>query len=123
MTRKLEVKLFKIFSTILRKSIDDPILQFVSINEVTIAKDLSLANVYVSCFDAKRKKGEVIQHLTKSSGVFKSELAKLKTIRRIPEMKFIYDDTTEKAVNLSQKIEGLTKTQVEPEPTKNKREE
>ncbi len=109
MTRMLEIKLFKIFSTILQKNIDDPVLQFVSINDVKIAKDLSLANVYVSCFDPNKKKAEVLQHLTKSSGVFKSELAKLKTIRRIPEMKFIYDDTTEKAVNLSQKIEKLTR--------------
>ncbi len=107
MTRKLEMKLFKIFSAILRKNIDDPILQFVNINDVKIAKDLSLANVFVSCFDPKVKKGDVLSHLKKSAGVFKGELASLKTIRRIPNLKFIYDDTTEKAVELSGKIEAL----------------
>jgi len=115
MTRKLEMKLFKIFSTILRKNIDDPALQFVNINDVKIAKDLSLANVFVSCFDPNRKKGEVLKQLGKSSGVFKGELARLKTIRRIPNLKFIYDDTTEKAINLSQKIEGLTHEEPESE--------
>ncbi len=107
MTRKLEMKLFKIFSTILQKSIDDPVLQFVSINDVKIAKDLSLANVFVSCFDPRQKKGDVLKQLARSAGVFKGELAKLKTVRKIPNLKFIYDDTTEKAIDLSGKIAEL----------------
>ncbi len=109
MTRKIEVKLLKIYSRVLTFLIDDPVLQFVNINDVKIAKDLSLANVFVSCFDPNSNRGKVLAHLGKSSGVFKSELARLKTIRRIPEMKFHYDDTVEKAVELSGKIEKLTR--------------
>jgi len=46
--------------------------------------------------------------LTKASGFFKKEIAEAHLLRRIPEIRFIYDDTGKKASNLESLLKKIS---------------
>jgi len=106
-TRVIEKKLIKVYSRVLNSVIEDPKLAFISVRDVKIAKDLSLANIYVSSLTSSMKHKNLIKQLQRCTHIFKRELAKLKIIRRIPNMKFIYDDTVQRAIKMDKKIDSL----------------
>ena len=81
---------------------------FVTLTDVEVSPDLSLAKVYFSVFPIKDSE-EVFERL---AGL-KSEVRKLlgfkigKRIRKIPELAFFHDDTGEKAAAMDKLIDNL----------------
>lgn len=80
----------------------------VTLTEVEVSPDLSLAKIYLSVFPIKDAE-EVFFHLND----IKSEVRKLlgnkigKRIRKIPELAFFHDDTEEKAAHMDRLIDSL----------------
>lgn len=65
-------------AVIIQQEMRDPRVGMVSVNEVSVSKDLSWADVYVSSIDSATldERIELIAVLNKASGYFRSELAK-----------------------------------------------
>lgn len=77
---------------IINNEIDD--LDFVSVTEVEITKDLQDAKVYVtSLMDGQE--AYIIKTLNKKEGLIKKEIAKSIKMRKIPKLLFKYDDSLE----------------------------
>lgn len=81
---------------ILTFEIKNPDINLVSVSEVKVSNDLSIAKVFVSLLN-KETIGSTMQALNNSKGFIKTNLAKKLNIRKIPELNFIYDDTLDKA--------------------------
>lgn len=81
---------------------------FVTLTEVDVSPDLSLAKVYFSVLPASEAEA-VMERLSD----LKSEVRKLlglkigKRIRKIPDLAFFYDDTQEKASKMDRLIDSL----------------
>ncbi|MEM9324561.1 MAG: ribosome-binding factor A [Bacteroidota bacterium] len=81
---------------------------FVTLTDVDVSPDLSLARVYLSVFPIKDAKA-VFDRLEP----LKSEVRKLlgfkigKRIRKIPELAFFHDDTEERAAAMDKLIDNL----------------
>ncbi|MDA3780531.1 MAG: 30S ribosome-binding factor RbfA [Bacteroidales bacterium] len=78
----------------------------VSVTEVRISPDLSIAKVYLSIFPVKEKE-ELLKHINEQNKQIRFELGKKirHQLRKIPELKFFLDDTLDKIEN----IENLLK--------------
>lgn len=82
---------------ILRTSVKDPRLSnWLTINHVTVSKDLSIAKIYWSIL--KEDKHYSIQRaLNNAKGFIKSQIAAKFNTYTIPEIMFVYDENLQKA--------------------------
>ena len=89
---------------LVQREMSDPRLNLVSIAAVKLSRDLAYAQVYVSTL-SDSDHDEVIKALTKAEGFLRHQLGKSMHLRVIPHLKFIYDDTLEKGISMSQLID------------------
>lgn len=75
----------------------------VTVTHVKVSPDLSVARVYLSIFGAKDKNG-VFDFINEKNGEIRYQLGKRagKQLRKIPELKFILDDTLDYASKIDQ---------------------
>jgi len=94
-------------ASIIQRQMRDPRVGMVSVNEVTVSKDLSYAEVYVSSHETKtdEERSGLVDVLNKAAGYFRSELAKRHSMRTTPKPRFHYDEVIEKGPALESLIE------------------
>lgn len=90
----------------LLRGTNDARLHKITIVDVEMAANLSLAKVFYVLPDATVEK-EVAKVLKKANGFFRTYLAQHADLRYTPKLKFIYDHTVLSAENLSQKMKDL----------------
>lgn len=94
-TERIANLLIKEISDILQNEIYDEDIKFVTITACKVDTDLSLAQVYCTVLN-QNKKDKCMHDLNNAKGFIKTELAKRKLeIRRIPDLRFIYDESIE----------------------------
>lgn len=81
---------------------------FITIADVTMSPDLSVAKVYISMMLAKDK-AQVLEKLNRAKGEIRKALGQRigKQVRIIPELVFIVDETEEKAFRIEALIRDL----------------
>ena len=81
---------------------------FITISEVTVSPDLSVAKVYVSMMLAKDK-AQTLEKLNRGKGEIRKALGDRigKQVRIIPELVFIIDETEENAFRIEELIKNL----------------
>jgi len=92
-------------SQMLRFEIKDPrIDSMLTVSEVEVSRDLSVATVFVTIMgDGDRK--EALKGLNSASGFMRKQLAARLKLRAVPILRFRYDDSAEKGAELSALIE------------------
>ena len=78
---------------------------FVSIVELIMTNDLSLAKVYISVLG--EDKLQTLKKLQQSAGFIKKEIASNLNLRIVPELRFYLDDRLEKGDKILRKIKEL----------------
>lgn len=76
-------------------SMRDPRLSGVTITAVKLTPDLQLAYVYFRLFDPT-KETDALKGFESCSGFLRNKLAENLDVRRVPELKFFYDESIEK---------------------------
>lgn len=89
---------------LLREEFKDPRVEFVTVAFVKVAKDLSLAKVYVTVLD-EAKTPETIKILNKASGFFRSQLARMMSLRCTPKIQFMFDESVLRGTRILSLIE------------------
>ncbi len=92
-------------TSILQTEVKDPKIGFCTITAVDVTNDLSIAKIYVTFLGKNYKKKDGMQALNRSKGFIRSLLAKKLTIRRVPELVFVLDES----LDYGNKIEGILK--------------
>ena len=103
---RLEHKFAIEISTIIEEEIKDERIGFVTITAVSITNDLSFAKVYVTVLKDEKKE-ETIKALNNASKFIEMELSKRVDIRKMPELKFVYDESIEYSNNIEKIIERI----------------
>ena len=99
---------------ILQRGMRDPRVGMVSVNEVTVSKDLSFADVYVTSMEAETPelRDDLIGVLNNAAGFFRSELAKRHRMRTTPKPRFHYDEAVERGPRLEALIDAAVSEDV-----------
>ena len=93
-------------SRLLQFEMKDPRVNLATIQDVTVSRDLSYAEVYFTLLGQGEEAGaEAEEVLTKASGFLRSSLAQGLNTRTTPKLRFHYDMTPERAAHLSQLID------------------
>lgn len=84
---------------ILRTKVKDPRVSWVTINDVEVANDYSLAKIYYSVLE-KEKQENIAKALESAKGFIRSELSQGLTTYTVPQLKFIFDDSLERGAHI-----------------------
>ena len=89
---------------LVRSEVKDPRASGVTILDVEVSRDLAHANVYFSVL-GDGDHGAVEKAMNRASGFLRHELAQRLDVRTIPQLRFRYDETEERALALSRLID------------------
>ncbi len=97
-------------SNILRSGIKDPrVAPMTSVVAVEVAPDLKTCKAYISVLGDEKMQQDTIKGLQSAEGYIRRELARTVNMRNTPEIKFIVDQSIEYGVNISRKIDEVTR--------------
>ncbi|MBU6420528.1 MAG: 30S ribosome-binding factor RbfA [Gammaproteobacteria bacterium] len=82
------------------REVKDPRVQRVTVTAVDVAPDLSHARALISVLGAEAPQPEVVQALNHAAGFLRHELGRRLKLRSIPELRFSYDETLDRAARL-----------------------
>jgi len=104
-TERVNVLLRQTLSEIIARDMKDPRLgPIITIIRVDVSKDLRRARVYTSILGSPEEGKAVLETLNGASGFLRRELIARLSLRTIPHMSFIYDNSIEKGTHLLSKI-------------------
>ena len=106
-TLRIAERIREELSEILIYQIQDPRLNGVSITDVTVDRELALANVYFSSLEGAERAKEIDQAFEHAQGFLRSELASRIDLRSFPRLRFHYDPTPERAERIERLIASL----------------
>lgn len=92
-------------SEIIQFDLKDPSVGFCTITDVNLTNDYSYAKIYVSFIGKQERKQAGLKALNRAKGFVRSELGKRITIRKVPEIIFVLDESLDKAEHLESIIE------------------
>ena len=100
-------------SNIIRGDIKDPrINPLTSVTAVEVAPDLKTCKAYISVLGDASAQEETIKGLESAEGYIRRELAHTLNMRNTPQIRFVLDQSIEYGVNMSKKIDEVTKNMI-----------
>lgn len=107
---RINTEVQKELSNILRSGIKDPrIAPWTSVVAVEVAPDLKTCKAYISVLGDTKAQEDTVAGLKSAEGYIRRELAHRLNMRNTPEVRFILDQSIEYGVNMSKKIDDVTK--------------
>lgn len=94
-------------SEILLQQISDPRLLGVSVTDVTVDRELAVADVYVSAVEGGERTQEILDGLSHAQGYLRRELSQRVDLRVFPRLHFRWDPTSERAERIERLIASL----------------
>jgi ribosome-binding factor A len=97
----------KEISQMLRRTIKDPRIGFVTITRVEVSEDCRSAKVYFSVAGTLEERERSMKGLDSARGYVRRELGKRIRLRYTPEIMFRFDPSIEYAIHIGEVIEQL----------------
>ena len=85
---------------ILQREMRDPRLALVSVTDVDVARDFTVAKVYVSIIGDPEEKTEGLKALQGASGFLRGQLGHRIELRAVPQLMFRYDTGVERGARM-----------------------
>ncbi len=97
-------------SALLREAKDPRLTTMVTVTNVSTLPDLSHARVSISILGTPEEKSNVQKALVSASGFLRKGLSSKVTLRRIPELEFVSDESIERGAHLLELIDKAVQT-------------
>jgi ribosome-binding factor A len=102
----------KELSELIQQQLRDPRLDsFIAVTEVSTSPDLRHAKVFVSSLSGREEEHKILEVLNSAAGFLRTELAHNITLRRIPELSFVWDDSIEHGDHILQLLDQVNPDQ------------
>lgn len=104
--------LMRELAQLIQRSLRDPRIGMVSVNDVEVSRDLAHARVYVSFMEAAsgQEARPLVDVLNRAAGFMRTEIARRSTMRTVPRLRFHYDASSGQGRRLSKLIEEAVAT-------------
>jgi len=109
-TERVGAELMRELSQVLRDEVRDPRLAAITVQEVRVARDLSHAKVYFTCFPADECGDEQVRLLNgRLAGFLRHALAQRVRLRQMPALHFVHDDSIRTGAHLASLIDEVSR--------------
>ena len=105
--RRVADQLREVISEVIRDEVVDNRLNGVTVMDVTIDRELEVAEVYVNCIRGEQARPEVESALSKAAGFMRREVGQRVRLRHTPELRFHWDVTLSEADRIETLLSGL----------------
>jgi ribosome-binding factor A len=105
-TKRVGEQIQRELAVLLQKELDDPRVGMVTVSAVDVAPDFSHAKVYVTALDAEYDHKSVAEALNKAAGFLRGRLGQRLSIRVIPQLRFMYDESVDQGNRLAALIDA-----------------
>lgn len=92
---------------LLREVKDPRVSPLIGVVKVDVSGDLSYATVYVSAIEGYEKTLESVKGLKSAAGFLRRELGSRLKLRKVPELRFVADDSIIKSAEIMNIIESF----------------
>jgi ribosome-binding factor A len=99
--------IFRELSTLLIMEVSDPRLETASITDVTVDRELTYANIYVSSIEGSEAATKILNGFNHARGFLRRELARRIPLRSFPKLRFFWDPSLERADHIDQILKSL----------------
>lgn len=106
---RISMKIQAAITELLSKKMQDPRIEMATISAVKMSPDLRVADVYVTVFGDDARIRETLQGFKKSKGFIKKRIAPKLGLKYMPDLRFVRDDTFDKAARLDALIKAAPK--------------
>ena len=110
-TDRVGAELRRELALLVHAAVRDHGLPSVSVSDVEVTRDLDWATVWVTALQPERSV-EAVKALKELAVEFRRELSRTMRLRRVPELRFKYDDSVDKG----ERIESLLRQDAERTP-------
>ncbi len=86
----------------------------ITVSEVRVSDDLKVAAVYVSLHAEPQVTGEIQKAILRAASRLKRTAAETVRMKQLPELRFVWDDTMERADRIEQLLEQIRNPQSPP---------
>ncbi|MFV0255413.1 MAG: 30S ribosome-binding factor RbfA [Erysipelotrichaceae bacterium] len=101
--------IYRNLAEIIQFKLNDPDVGLITITEVKVTGDLSVAKVFYVVHGNQFQKDRCLKALIRAKGFIRSELAQHLSTYKTPDLKFIYDDNLDKANRIEELIKQANK--------------
>src|SRR5262249_55510113 len=85
---------------ILQREMRDPRLALVSVTDVDVARDFTVAKVFISVIGTPQEKADALKALQGAAGFLRGQLGRMLDLRSVPTLVFRYDTGIERGVRM-----------------------
>lgn len=115
-TERVSVLLRQHLSEIIARDIKDPrISGVITIVHVGVSKDMRYAKVYTSVMGSPEGSRQAVNALTRAAGFLRNQLKDKLSMRAIPFLSFLHDNSIEQGNNMLSKIDEVSQESLPPE--------
>lgn len=90
---KVGEQMKKELGDIITRKLKDPRVGFVTVTDVEVTGDLSMATVYITVLGDQEQQANTLKGLEKAKGFIRSEIGKRIRLRIVPEITFAMDES------------------------------
>ncbi len=98
-------------SELMHLRVKDPRIGFASITGVNVSRDLSVAKVYISVMGSPDEQRETMRGLRHAAGFLRHELAQRLSVRHVPEITFLLDESIARGARMLDLLNQLSHEQ------------
>jgi phosphoesterase RecJ-like protein len=106
-TNRLNQAILEVLSGLLQSAVKDPRVGFVTLNGVKLNRDHSVAEVFWSVLGDDSERQTCFAGLKKARGFMQSKLVRTLGLRAAPNLRFVYDDSVAKGVDMDNVLNEL----------------
>ncbi len=106
---RISGKIQHAITDLLTKKMQDPRVEMATISDVKMTPDLRVAYVYITVYGSKKQNFEALEGFKNSKGFIKKRIAPKLGLKYMPDIKFIYDDSFDKAAKMDALIQQAVK--------------
>jgi ribosome-binding factor A len=102
---RVSAELRREIALLVHAAVRDHALPSVSVSDVEVTRDLDMATIYVTALIGD-KGPEAVAALNELAKEFRRDLSRSMKLRRVPELRFRYDDSVDKGERIESLLRG-----------------
>ena len=103
--KKLESLVKQRVAVLLSQELSDPRAAFITVTRVKIDREIQTCRIYYTVLGDEKRKNLTAHLLEHAKGHIRSAVAKVLHTRKVPEIRFLYDDSVEGVLRLDKIID------------------
>ena len=104
---QLEENIRRILADTLARDVQDPRIGFVTVSEVRLNRDRTVAEVFYTVLGDEEQRGTTLKGLISCRNFLRSVIGKEMRLRTLPELRFRYDDSLDRSIRIEEQLGHL----------------